>query len=395
MAGHIAVKHPFAAPLACAALAATLVACGGAGENANPATGTMAGTAAGGKPTIPLATHPDDPCGWIPASEVEAVAGKLAEPPRRDDGCLYTLVMPEAIAASRQEMLARQERLEQQLKARFKDYEPAQFHGSMANYQRDPRTFSVTLLVNVSGDMSGELGMTAAGKILQSWVPQAGSGSGDAPSESPSASIESAGWDSVSRVPYGFVGRVGHVTVTVQGRAPDVPAAMMQSLAARVRDRIPDRPFPAANSYQGPATDVAGKDPCGLLTRPEAEAVVGPLVVDPYRSSSDSPPLADSQGHSCAYFTAGHHVFALSPTWSDGEETFAIEKGVGGLIGQVLPQELTVIKGPWDKAQISSTTGKLLFLKGDRLLEVTYLTSSTDRKGAVRLAAAAMPRMTP
>jgi hypothetical protein len=38
-------------------------------------------------------------------------------------------------------------------------------------------------------------------------------------------------------------------------------------------------------------------------------------------------------------------------------------------------------------------TGKLQFLKGDRLLEVHYMTSSTDRKGAVKLAAQAMQRI--
>jgi hypothetical protein len=59
----------------------------------------------------------------------------------------------------------------------------------------------------------------------------------------------------------------------------------------------------------------------------------------------------------------------------------------------VAPQENVVFKGPWDKAQVSSGTGALLFLKGDQLLEVHYLTSSTDRRGAVKLAAQAMPRL--
>ena len=51
-----------------------------------------------------------------------------------------------------------------------------------------------------------------------------------------------------------------------------------------------------------------------------------------------------------------------------------------------------VFKGPWDSAQVGMT-GELLFLKGDRLLEVHYLTSSTDRRGAVKLAAQAIQRM--
>ena len=58
----------------------------------------------------------------------------------------------------------------------------------------------------------------------------------------------------------------------------------------------------------------------------------------------------------------------------------------------VVPQELTIIKGPWDRANVG-ITGALMFLKGDKLLEVHYLTSSTDMRGAVKLAAKAMPRM--
>ncbi len=79
--------------------------------------------------------------------------------------------------------------------------------------------------------------------------------------------------------------------------------------------------------------------------------------------------------------------------WSDGESEFKLEKGMGGLLGQVLPQENAALEGPWDKATISGSTGALLVLKGDRLLRVDYLTSSTDRAGALKLAAQAMQRL--
>ena len=42
---------------------------------------------------------------------------------------------------------------------------------------------------------------------------------------------------------------------------------------------------------------------------------------------------------------------------------------------------------------VGAASGALQFLKGDRLLEVHYLTSSTDLRGAVKLAAQAMERM--
>jgi hypothetical protein len=190
------------------------------------------------------------------------------------------------------------------------------------------------------------------------------------------------------------MGRVGHVSLSVQAGAPDVPLEVMRRLAAAVRDRIPDLPFATDNPYQIIQLGASDKSPCDLLPRAEAEAVLGPLVVEPYRSSSQHPPLALAQGHGCAYYTKGHRAFVLIPTWSDGEQTFKMEAGLGSLLGQVVPQESVIFKGPWDKAQPSRGTGALLFLKGDQLLEAHYLTSSTDRGGAVKLAASAMRRMT-
>src|SRR5918999_1176032 len=41
---------------------------------------------------VKTAVHPASPCDWIPASEVEAVVGKLSEPPRKQEGgCFYPL----------------------------------------------------------------------------------------------------------------------------------------------------------------------------------------------------------------------------------------------------------------------------------------------------------------
>lgn len=371
----------------CGALSAALVACGGgpdaAGTAGNPSD-ALEGTA---EPTVRTASEPADPCDWIPISEVEAVIGKLAEPPRRAGGCLYTMVMPEAVSAERQNQIAQEERLNEQLKAQFKDWEPPEFSGPMANYRRDPKTYAVTLSVDVRGDMAGEIGTAAGFRVAESWLP-AQPGGEQGPTEEPA---EADGWDAPLFAPYGFAARIGHVQISVLGQAPDVPLELSRALAARVRDRIPDLPFPATNPYQIPFYREE-KHPCSLLTREEAEAVLGPLIVEPYRSSSEWPPLVHSKGHACAYFTAGHHVFALAPTWTSGEEDFSLEKGLGGLIGIVAPREDVVFKGPWDSAQVG-LTGELLFLKGERLLTVHYLTSSTDRRGAVRLAAQAIQRM--
>jgi hypothetical protein len=183
------------------------------------------------------------------------------------------------------------------------------------------------------------------------------------------------------------------VRVSVQSEVPDMPDDQFPALAARVRDKVPDLPFAVTNPYQVIQLGTVG-DPCSLLTRAEAESVLGPLSIDPYRSSSEKPPLAHGQGYACAYFTPGHHVFAISPEWSGGEQSFKISKGLGGLVGLVAPQEQVIMKGPWDAAN-SGMSGELMFLKGDRLLQVHYATSRASRGDAVKLAAIAMKRLAP
>jgi len=351
-----------------------------------PAPSDVAATSPDWKPSIKTAVEPDDPCAWIPVADVEAAVGKLAEPPRKADGCRYTFVLPEAVAAKRQQDKAAQEQLREKLEKAFgKPTEPLPtspfFEG-----RNDPRSYAVSVKVDVEGGVESE-------QPLNTLAKQFGFGGNEAADDS-GAAKGAAEWDDVRRIPYGFMGRVGHVRISVSAQAPDVPLALMQQLAARVRDRVPDQPFAVTNPYQVIQLGTQG-DPCSLLTRAEAEAVLGPLSTDPYRSSSYYPPLAHGKGHACAYFTPGHHVFVISPEWNDGQQSFKMEKGIGGLVGMVLPkEEMVVIKGPWDAAQ-SSMSGALQFLKGDRLLEVHYRTSRATRNEAVKLAAIAMTRLAP
>jgi len=370
------------------AIAVALVACGtdedGTAGGKNTGDLAVDTRLAVSEPSVRTTAVPADPCGWIPVSEVEAVVGKLSGPPRPVDGCRYTLLMPQEAIAKRQMSSDQRE----QLRAQLKNFSLGSPNGVMADHDRDPGTYALTLKVDVSGAVAGELGAAAAGQVLQSWQPPQ-QRDGQNPSEE---ADKPDGWDAQLPVPYGFGGRIGHLHISVMGEAPDVPRDLAQALAARVRDRIPDLPFPATNPYQV-LTKEQKQQPCGLLTRAKAEAVLGPLVVEPYRSSSYHLPLVHGDGHACAYFTSGHHVFVLSPTWSDAQQAFNIEKGLGGLASLVAPQDNVVLKGPWDQARVGAASGALQFLKGDRLLEVHYLTSSTDMRGAVKLAAQAMERM--
>lgn len=361
--------------------AIALYACGGGTpEGGSPAAGASPAApaeSAAPKVTVRTADVPADPCGWISVADVEAAVGALVEPPSKANGCRYVMTIPPEIAEERRKHVERITAFQ----AKFKTEVPT-FHGKMANFQSNPKSYAVSVSVDLGGEMAGEIGLGAGMAHLAREM-----GGRPQKTEPPE------GWDSVSGLPYGFSGRVGHVRVSVQADAPDVPRDVMQRLAAAVRDRIPDLPFKTDNPYQVIQFGASDKNPCDLLPRAEAEAVLGPLVVEPYRASSQHPALALAEGHGCSYFTKGHRVFSLIPTWSGGDETFNIEAGVGGLMSQVLPQEMVVFKGPWDKAQPSRGSGALLFLKGERLLEVHYMASSVDRGGAAKLAAAAMRRL--
>jgi hypothetical protein len=191
-----------------------------------------------------------------------------------------------------------------------------------------------------------------------------------------------------------FNGRTGHVRVSIKVRQLKLPPDTVVAIASRVRDRVPEGPMvhPAADrSGRAPP----GRDPCTILTRSEAEGVLGTLVAAPFRTHERTP-LADPSGKSCAYLTAGHRVLVLTPVWNYGGIELSAARMVGGMVRQVadLPGiEGDTLEGAWDEAVVD-LTGELLLRKGGRVLGVRYLMSSTDAAGALRLAAPALARMT-
>jgi hypothetical protein len=203
------------------------------------------------------------------------------------------------------------------------------------------------------------------------------------------------GWDdaSASRSGAVFNGRAGYVRVAVRLQQLRIPPDTVVAIASRVRDRIPDVPIahPAADHSPQAA---AGHDPCSVLTREEAEAVLGKLVVAPFRTKERTP-LADPAGRSCGYLTAGHRVLVLTPTWEYGRTELDAARMVGGVVRQVanLPGiEGDTLEGPWDDAVVD-LSGELLLLKGAHALGMRYEMSSTNAAGAIRLAEPALKRL--
>jgi hypothetical protein len=367
------------------------VACG-RGETAQRASEKTLATAQGSTQRAsdgPRGALPNDLCGLLPVADVEAILGKLAAPPTGDKtSCTYPLPMDDETAKKRAgfQQMAR-------------DLNPK----SAAARDTTMNSVAVIVTVDLRGDMTGERAGKIAGTMLANMFAQALGKNGLAADTSQHAEEPSRpeGWDKAS-VPHGksdFRGRIGHLVVSVDENSDLINAVAAEkkaALAARVRDRITDLPFAYPFSGPGSPPPPSGPDPCGLVTRDEAEAVLGKLLAPPYRSH-DGGPYAKPNGWSCAYYTAGHHVLVLTPHWERGKRTFEIGAGVGNLVTSVAAdpdrESADTLDGPWDNVQLG-LDGTLEFLKGDRLLEVEYLTSSTDASGAVKLARIALKRLT-
>jgi hypothetical protein len=331
---------------------------GSAERNADAArdTAIVAQQAGGVRPDAIREGAAPSSCELIPRAEIERIAGPLDGAPTPEDrGCWYYVVVDTTTAEWKQ----LSEGAERARASGMDERAIAMYHPTRAG-------------IYAEVDVRGE-----------------GMASEERPANTP------AGWDEVgaSRSGAVFNGRTGHVRVSVKVQQLRLPPDTVLAVANRVRDRVPEGPMmhPAADrSGRAPP----GQDPCSVLTRDEAEAVLGTLVADPFRTRERTP-LADPSGKSCAYLAAGHRILVLTPVWNYGGIELSAARMVGGMVSQVadLPGiEGDTLEGTWDEAVVD-LAGEILLRKGGRVLGIRYLMSSTDAAGAIRLAEPALGRM--
>jgi hypothetical protein len=301
-----------------------------------------------------------DPCTWIPAAEVERLVGKLEGTPRRGksaenpepsrDGraCVYTLATRESATDDASEVAIQVD-------------------------MEDATTFE-----------------TGFGMAMDALARDVGRSTTEGAAGSPNSTPPDKPWDFTGGLPGMYVGRLGHMAVIIGYRTYlTIPEGVAERLAAAVRDRVPDLPMAAPRA--DPNARGGSPDPCSLISREQAEQVLGKLAVAPYRSR-ESTPLADGRGESCSYYRGRHRVLVLTPTWSDGKEAFQFSAGFTQRVTSTLgvgQQAADTLDGPWDQAS-SALDGELYFLKGDRMLAVQYRTAGVDETAATRLATLAM-----
>ena len=360
-----------------------IAACGGSKANGGggaAAEGQGQATGSGGA-TVETAQWPSDPCSWISQADVEAVIGKLAGAPHpADGGCLYPVPMNEETAKRR----AAAEKLGELAK------KLAEKEGTTLEPMKPPPDPAYIVDVSIDVANTGERALrkveTIAARMLET----------DSLTVSKPASAE---WDySQSPIAFGlagFMGRMGQLTIMVRVEGTSYEEKTLEALAAAVRDRVPDKPF-GPRSGQFTRGQSSGPDPCALVTVAEAEAVLGKLTFPPYRTA-ETTAHPDPGGDVCVYRTAHHHVLRVKPVWSDAKFDMKLTKGVGGLIGMVMPganaEAADTLEGPWDEVVLDNATGDYLFRVGERAIQISFGTSSTDAKGALKLVPTALGRL--
>ena len=207
------------------------------------------------------ATQPASPCDWIPASEVEAVVGKLSGAPRKHEGgCFYPLPLDSITIARRAKAEQVREALE---RAGMKSDWPAE--------PEDTGGVFIQVTVGVGAEeRPAELGFATLG----SWVGNDslhGGGSARRRLGLPPQSPRQAKLLGPRRHDHTWWWRAGRTgwTTTCWRRWPAGCATASPTFPSWIPTRRP-----------GCRT---GPDPCSVLSRDEAEVVLGPLVVAPYR----------------------------------------------------------------------------------------------------------------
>jgi hypothetical protein len=293
------------------------------------------------------------PCDWLTKDEVAGILGPLAGEP-------YRVLTAESVRAND--------------------------GGEACAYPVATGNGAVDVAIQV--DLAGAPELEGAEGIMAGVVAREMSADGHG--EAQLSSTRTAEWDAAGWYAGERLHRTGHLAIRIGDRASVAKEESLDRIASLLRAKIADKPF--ADPGSGGFFESNSSNPCDLITRAEAEAVLGPLAIAPYRSARSSA-LARDDGASCAYYSAGHRVLVVEPSYAGGKEEFGMVAGLGSLVRSGIggADEGDLLDGPWDSAT-AGHKGDVLFLQGDTLLTVLYQTSTTDMAGAARLAAIAMPR---
>lgn len=334
------------------AVTLTIVACGkrDAPSDARPDAANGAASSSRAATVVQTQTAPADPCGWISQADAEEALGETL------------LTAP--------------------IRVRSAETPQDSPDGSACRYDlQSTGALKRSVAIELQPDESGVLqaAFMGMGSVEEEFKG----------TEAQGDTLIEGRWDFVSAIPGGLTaaktGRIAVLMITSMGMTSQAMA-----LAGAMVDRIPDLPF--AIEPADAAIPPVGPDPCGLITRSEAEAVLGPLVVAPYRSR-ESTALVYGSGPSCSYFTGKHRAFVVTPRWRNGPGMFHMLGTVSTVVadkvgGTAAPNTL---EGNWD--QLATGQGDTIHvLKGEKMLSVQYKASAASYADAIQLVRVALAR---
>jgi hypothetical protein len=136
----------------------------------------------------------------------------------------------------------------------------------------------------------------------------------------------------------------------------------------------------------------SGADPCALVSRAEAEQVLGTLRHDPYRMDGSGDP--DPEGSVCRYETQTGRHLGMDVSF-DGALIGMRAIGLGAQIASPVfgadSAKIAALGGHWDEARL--LPGHLMARKGDAMVDMDYFGSRAGLPGAARLADIALGRI--
>ena len=136
------------------------------------------------------------------------------------------------------------------------------------------------------------------------------------------------------------------------------------------------------------------EDPCALVSRAEAEQILGPLRHDPWRVGGTTREVAPNGDH-CYYEARSGRRVIIDVDWKDGKMGMQVLGMMGRLVEQAIPTDsgqADTLEGRWDELRM--LPGDNVFArKNDQMVAIDYLGSGIGLIGAARFAHIALGRM--
>lgn len=137
-----------------------------------------------------------------------------------------------------------------------------------------------------------------------------------------------------------------------------------------------------------------GQDPCTLVSRAEAEQILGPMRHDPYRVSGPNRDPAPT-GSYCFYEARNGRRLVMDVDWKDGKMAMKIVAMGGSMVEQVISTDsgqADTLEAHWDELRM--LPGNNLYArKGDQMVSLDYNGARIGLIGAAKFVNIALDRM--